>query len=190
MAKLYYKYGVVNSSKTANALMTIHNYEEQGMNVVTIKSKIDTRDYGVLNSRALASKRRVDLLVDTDTDLYEELLGYYNINVVVVDECQFLTVKQIDELRRYVDDIAIPVICYGLKTDYKTKLFPSSQRLLEVADSISEIKTVCKCGAKAIYNARIVDGEIATSGSQICIGSSEYKPVCSRCYSRLVQRRP
>lgn len=187
MAKLYFKFGTMNSSKTANALMTIHNYEEQGMKVYLIKPEIDTRDIGVVRSRALSTGRKVNRLIkDTDKITDYEILNY---DVIIVDECQFLTEKQIDELRYIVDKHNIPVICYGLRTDFQSHLFEGSKRLFEIADSLTEIKTICKCGSKAIFNARINEkGNIITSGKQIEIGGNDkYRAVCSKCYgSRLV----
>ena len=193
MAKLYFKYGVVNSSKSANALMTLHNYEEQGMSVYTMKSSIDTRDYGVIKSRAIGSKKEVDMLLAPESDILK-VFNYANktkkIDVVIVDECQFLTVKQIDSLREIVDTFDVPIICYGLKTDFRTYMFESSKRLIELADSVQEIKTVCSCGSKAIFNAKVdKDGYIITSGMQIEIGGNEiYTPLCSKCYRKRLKK--
>lgn len=193
MAKLYFKYGVVNSSKSANALMTIHNYEEQGMSVYTMKSSIDTRDYGVIKSRAIGSKKEVDMLLAPESDILK-VFNYANktkkIDVVIVDECQFLTVKQIEGLRGIVDEFDVPVICYGLKTDFRTHMFESSKRLIELADSVQEIKTVCSCGSKAIFNAKLdEDGKVILGGSQIKIGGNEtYTPLCSKCYHERLPR--
>lgn len=186
MAKLYYKYGVVNSSKSANALMTIHNYEEQGMKVFLIKSVIDTRDGGQVKSRAIKDTKEVNAVVTNKDNLYT-LISYNmsnGIDVVIIDECQFLCARQINELRRVVDELKIPVICYGLKTDFKTHLFDSSKRLLELADSFQEIKTVCSCGSKAIFNARVnLHGDVMLSGDTIQIGGNDmYKPMCSKCF--------
>lgn len=191
MAKLYFKYGVVNSSKSANALMTIHNYEEQGMKVFVIKPEIDTRDKNIVKSRAINNSRDADLVVHSGDDLYKLIRLSSKPNVFIVDECQFLDVKQIDDLRSVVNDFNIPVICYGLKTDFRTHLFDSSKRLIEVADSIAEIKTVCKCGSKAIFNARVnSDGELIFSGEQIQIGGNDlYVPVCSKCYFNGLRKR-
>lgn len=193
MAKLYFKYGVVNSSKSANALMTIHNYEEQGMKVYIIKPEIDTRDKGVVKSRAINDSRCANFVASDSDDLF---LLFKNNNVcsydvVIVDECQFLSVKQINQLRDIVDILNIPVICYGLKTDFKTNLFASSQRLIELADSISEIKTVCRCGSKAIFNARLDShGNMIFSGEQIKLGGNDlYNPVCSKCYFKSLKEQ-
>lgn len=193
MAKLYFKYGVVNSSKSANALMTIHNYEEQGMSVYTMKSSIDTRDYCVIKSRALNTTREVDMLLNPESDVLKVFNYAYRtkeMDVVIVDECQFLTVKQIEGLRGIVDEFNVPVICYGLKTDFRTHMFESSKRLIELADSVQEIKTVCSCGSKAIFNAKLdEDGKVLLGGSQIKIGGNEtYTPLCSKCYHERLPR--
>lgn len=187
MAKLYFKYGVVNSSKSANALMTIHNYEEQGMSVFLIKSKVDTRDGEYMKSRALNTSRKVDLFIDKDTDIFSIIHQTDNIDVIIVDECQFIEPVQVDQLRRVVDELDIPVICYGLKTDYKTYLFESSKRLIEIADSLQEIKTVCRCGSKALFNGRFDERGIQVlSGDSIKVGDVDiYKPLCSKCFSTL-----
>lgn len=192
MAKLYFKYGVVNSSKSANALMTIHNYKEQGMKVFVIKPEIDSRDYGEIKSRALKSSVKCDKILKKDEEILSFLLtietpAYLFFDVIVVDECQFLTESQVDELRYFVDKYDMPILCYGLKTDYMTKLFEGSKRLLEVADSIQEIKTVCSCGAKAIFNGRFnKDGNLIKNGEQVIIGDTDiYRPLCSRCLQKL-----
>lgn len=187
MAKLYFKYGVVNSSKSANVLMTIHNYEEQGMCVYTMKPSIDTRDYGVIKSRAIASEKEVDIILAPESDVSRVVNSASKtrkVDVIIVDECQFLTVSQVEALRGIVDTLDIPVICYGLKTDFRTNLFDSSKRLLELADSVQEIKTVCSCGSKAIFNAKLdANGSVILGGSQIKIGGNEtYTPLCSKCY--------
>lgn len=194
MAKLYFKYGVVNSSKSANALMTIHNYEEQGMSVYVMKPSIDTRDYNVIKSRALNKARTADMLIYPEYNILRVFDIAYNtmekLDVIVVDECQFLTASQIDNLREIVDTFDIPVICYGLRTDFKTCMFEGSKRLFEIADSIQEIKTVCSCGAKAIFNAKVdKSGNIITEGAQIEIGGNElYKPLCSKCYIKRLSK--
>lgn len=189
MAKLYYKYGVVNSSKSANALMTIHNYEEQGMKVYVIKSVIDTRDKDVVKSRAIKDTKEVNAVVTSKDDLYSLIKkNSHDLDVVIVDECQFLCARQIDELRKVVDELNIPVLCYGLKTDFQTNLFESSKRLVELSDSMQEIKTVCSCGRKALFNARFnSNGKILTSGEVIQVGDIDiYKPMCSKCYYKKI----
>ncbi len=190
MAKLYFKYGAMGSSKTANALITKFNYEERGMKVWLIKPSIDNRD------GASAVKSRIGLyaeayVVTPDKDLIEEYKNHSDINVIIADECQFLTPDQIDDLRTIVDLYDIPVLCFGLRTDFLTHLFPGSSRLFEVADSISEIKTICACGKKAIINARIDEnGKIVTEGDQILIGGNDsYVAMCHSCWQQQIKKQ-
>ena len=190
MAKLYFKYGAMGSSKTANALITKFNYEERGMKVWLIKPSIDDRD------GANAVKSRIGLyaeayVVTPDKDLIEEYKNHSDINVIIADECQFLTPEQIDGLRTIVDEYDIPVLCFGLRTDFLTHLFPGSRRLFEVADSISEIKTICTCGKKAIINARIDEnGKIVTEGDQILIGGNDsYVAMCHSCWQEKIKKQ-
>ena len=190
MAKLYFKYGAMGSSKTANALITKFNYEERGMRVWLIKPSIDNRD------GADAVKSRIGLyanayVVTPDKDLIEEYKNHKDINVIIADECQFLTPDQIDDLRKIVDEYDIPVLCFGLRTDFLTHLFPGSRRLFEVADSISEIKTMCTCGKKAIINARIDEnGKIVTEGDQILIGGNDsYVAMCHSCWQQQIKKQ-
>ena len=190
MAKLYFKYGAMGSSKTANALITKFNYEERGMRVWLIKPSIDNRD------GADAVKSRIGLyanayVVTPDKDLIEEYKNHKDINVIIADECQFLTPDQIDDLRKIVDEYDSPVLCFGLRTDFLTHLFPGSRRLFEVADSISEIKTICTCGKKAIINARIDEnGKIVTEGDQILIGGNDsYVAMCHSCWQQQIKKQ-
>ena len=187
MAKLYFKYGAMGSSKTAQALITKYNYEENELRVWLIKPAADTRD-GV---QVLRSRIGLEAMVDVippDMDLYARFQEEKrtNCDVIIVDECQFLTPEQIDELRAIVNDFNIPVICFGLRTDFRTKLFPGSLRLMEVADTIQEIKTICDCGAKATVNARIdPSGHIITQGAQVELGGNDrYIAMCHKCYVR------
>ena len=183
MAKLYFKYGAMGSSKTANALITKFNYEERGMKVWLIKPSIDDRD-GVRAVRSRIGLSAEADVVSPERNLYEEFVANKAYHVVIADECQFFTPKQIDELRRIVDELDIPVLCYGLRTDFLTHLFPGSRRLFEVADSIQEVKTICSCGKKAIVNARIDgDGNVVTTGGQILIGGNDsYVAMCHSCW--------
>lgn len=184
MAKLYFKYGAMGSSKTAQALITKYNYEENDMNVWLIKPSADTRDgVDILRSR-IGLEAKVEVIAP-HVDVYARFLGRHNrkCDVIIVDECQFLTEKQIDQLRSIVDERNIPVLCFGLRTDFQTRLFPGSRRLMEVADVIEEIKTMCDCGAKATVNARINDGYIVTEGAQVVLGGNDcYIAMCHRCY--------
>lgn len=188
MAKLYFKYGAMGSSKSANALITKFNYEERGMRVWLIKPSTDTRDgAGIIASRiGLSAKADIISHGESIIALLDKMSG---IDVIITDECQFFTPEQIDELREIVNFRNIPVLCFGLRTDFMTHLFPGSRRLLEIADSITEIKTICSCGAKAIVNARIdSDGHVITSGSQVFIGGNDsYVAMCHKCWSRAIK---
>ena len=184
MAKLYFKYGAMGSSKTAQALITKYNYEENDMSVWLIKPSADTRDGAdIMRSRiGLEAQAKV---MTPDMDIYQCFRNSCgeNCHVVIVDECQFMTPTQIDQLRAIVDDYDIPVLCFGLRTDFQTKLFPGSLRLMELADCIEEIKTMCDCGCKATVNARISDGLIVTEGAQVQLGGNDsYIAMCHRCY--------
>ena len=193
MAKLYFKYGAMGSSKTANALITKFNYEERGMKVWLIKPALDDRD-GVAAVRSRIGLSANAYVMQADTNIFEEYKKYSDCDVIIADECQFLTPAQIDDLRRIVDELDIPVLCYGLRTDFLTKLFPGSLRLFEVADSITEIKTICECGKKAIVNARIDgEGKVVTEGGQILIGGNDsYIAMCHSCWKNAIakQRNP
>ena len=187
MAKLYFKYGAMGSSKTANALITKFNYEERGMKVWLIKPSIDVRDGAdAVRSRiGLSAKAHI---ATPDEDLFLEYGKNSDCDVIIADECQFFTAKQVDELRRIVDELNVPVLCYGLRTDFLTRLFEGSRRLFEVADSVTEIKTICSCGKKAIVNARIDgEGKIVTEGGQILLGGNDsYVAMCHSCWKRTI----
>ena len=184
MAKLYFKYGAMGSSKTAQALITKYNYEENDLKVWLIKPSADTRD-GVQILRSRIGLAATVEVIPPEMDLYEtfQMKKAGRCHVIIVDECQFLTEAQIDQLRTIVNDYNIPVMCFGLRTDFQTKLFPGSRRLMEVADTIQEIKTICDCGAKATVNARISDGYIVTEGAQVVLGGNDcYIAMCHKCY--------
>ena len=184
MAKLYFKYGAMGSSKTAQALITKYNYEENGLNVWLIKPSADTRDGADMIRSRIGLEAQCEVITP-DTDIYARFLGSQvrRCHVIIVDECQFMTAQQIDQLRAIVNEHNIPVMCFGLRTDFQTKLFPGSLRLMEVADTVQEIKTICDCGAKAIVNARISDGYIVTEGAQVVLGGNDsYIAMCHRCY--------
>ena len=184
MAKLYFKYGVMGSSKTAQALITKFNYEERGMRVWLIKPQIDSRDgEGVVKSRAgLSSPAYV---FPPEEDIYQSFQRLASqVDVIIVDESQFLTEEQVDQLSMVVIDYNIPVLCFGLRADFRTKMFPGSKRLMEIADSITEIKTICSCGRKATVNVRLdQNGKIITEGEQILIGGNDcYTAMCYQCF--------
>lgn len=184
MAKLYYKYGAMGCSKTAQALITKFNYEERGMKVLLLKPAIDTRDGETITRSRIGLSASANAVSQSENlyDLYTDF--HSSFNVVIVDECQFLTPQQVDQLGQIVIDYDIPVLCFGLATDFTTHLFPGSQRLFEIAESISEIKSVCKCGAKATVNARMDDnGNIVFKGEQVCLGGNDrYVAMCRKCW--------
>ena len=185
MAKLYFKYGAMGSSKTAQALITKYNYEENDMKVWLIKPSADTRDGAEILRSRIGLEARVEVMLP-DQNIYDRYTATRNgsCHAVIVDECQFMTEAQIDQLRAIVDDYNVPVLCFGLRTDFQTKLFPGSRRLMEVADTIQEIKTICDCSAKATVNARIdSDGYIVTEGAQVVLGGNDsYIAMCHRCW--------
>lgn len=190
MAKLYFKYGAMGCSKTAQALITKFNYEERNMKVLLLKPAIDRRDGAdIVRSRIGLEAKAIP--VREDENIYNEYLEKYSDrNVIIVDECQFLTPAQVDQLSEIVIKKNIPVLCFGLATDFMTHLFPGSRRLFEIAESISEIKSVCVCGAKATVNARIGDdGKIVTEGSQVCLGGNDrYMAMCRKCWLKRIAR--
>ena len=187
MAKLYFKYGAMGSSKTAQALITKYNYEENDLRVWLVKPSADTRDGKALVRSRIGLEASADI-IPPETDLLALFRDrhLHSCDVIIVDECQFLTQEQIDQLRTIVDEHNIPVMCFGLRTDFQTKLFPGSLRLMEVADTIQEIKTICDCGAKATVNARIdSQGHIITQGAQVVLGGNDsYIAMCHKCYVR------
>ena len=196
MAKLYFKYGTMGSSKTAQALITRYNYNEKGMTVWLIKPAADTRD-GVTTLRSRVGLEAPAEVIAPDTDVREryivqtELLEREgtHLDVIIVDECQFMTAAQIDQLRYIVDVHNVPVLCFGLRTDFLSTLFEGSRRLFEVADTISEIKAICDCGAKATTNARIdSEGYIVTEGDQLLLGGNDrYLAMCHKCWIRNIR---
>ena len=190
MAKLYFKYGAMGSSKTAQALITKYNYEENEMSVWLIKPSADTRDgIDILRSR-IGLEAKVEVITP-QVDVYERFVQTRkgHCDVIIVDECQFMTPEQIQQLRAIVDDVNIPVLCFGLRTDFLTRLFAGSQRLMEIADAIQEIKTMCDCGTKATVNARIDgNGHIVTEGAQVVLGGNDsYIAMCHRCYESAIR---
>lgn len=191
MAKLYFKYGVMSSAKSAELLLKAYQLRERNLKVLLLKSNIDTRDgANIIKSRAGLSDTCYSINEDTNIiDSYFNDKGHLlfkdiKLDFILVDEAQFLTEKQVEQLSYIVDNFNINVICYGLRTDFMTKLFPGSRRLFELADSIEEMKSVCSCGRKAIINARIdKDANIITQGNQVEIGSEDkYITLCRKCY--------
>ena len=189
MSKLYFRYGAMNCGKTTSLLQVAHNYEERGMKVVLIKPSIDTKANDSVSSR-IGVEGKVDHLVSPE----ENLKGYLNLLVgntscVLVDEAQFLSESQVEELFVFSKLTNIPVICFGLRCDFRTNLFPGSKRLFELADEIEELYTICRCGRKARFNARIVNGEFTLDGDQVAIdGDVEYESLCGKCYLTKVRK--
>ncbi len=192
MAKLYFKYGAMGSSKTAQALITKYNYEENGLSVWLLKPSADVRDGAQILKSRIGLEAVVDVIAPgVDLFLLFDQTKRGGCDVIIVDECQFMEPGQIDQLRNIVDEYGVPVMCFGLRTDFQCKLFPGSQRLMEVADTIQEIKTICDCGAKATVNARI-DGEhhIVTEGAQVVLGGNDsYIAMCHKCWVRGIRER-
>ena len=188
MAKLYFKYGAMGSSKSAQALITQFNYEELGMTVWLIKPSVDTRD-GADIIRSRIGLERTARIITPEQDIVEEYKRAGKCDVIISDEAQFFTPAQIGQLRTLVDEEDIPVLCFGLRTDFLTHFFPGAQRLMELADSITEIKTVCACGRKATVNARIDGrGHIVTEGSQILLGGNDsYVAMCHKCWKEKIR---
>lgn len=189
MAKLYFKYGTMGSSKTAQALITKFNYEERGMKTVLIKPSVDTRDgKNVCKSRIGLSAEA--LTVNKSVNLFK-LIRDMKVDVVIVDECQFLTEDQVDQLADVVMEMDVPVLCFGLRADFQTHLFPGSKRLFEIADSITEIKYICECGNKAVVNARLDEsGRVVTEGSQVLIGGNDrYVAMCRKCWLKKIKQQ-
>ncbi len=185
MSKLYFRYGAMNSGKTTLLIQVAHNYEERGMKVVILKPGIDTKGNDKIVTR-IGLKRKVDHIVQND----EKLINYLctlplDIVCVLVDEAQFLTRDQVDDLFMFTKLKNIPVICYGLRSDFKTMAFPGSLRLFEVSDVMEELITICRCGKRAKFNGRIVNGEFTSNGEQVAIDGEnhvEYESLCGKCY--------
>ena len=193
MAKLYFKFGAMKCGKTRDLIKTWYNYNEKGMNVLIMKPGDDKKAGENIQSRA-KEELKADFIVPKEKNIYNLISNYLienNLDCILVDEAQFLTEKQVDELSDIVDNFKIPVLCYGLRADAFTHLFTGSKRLFEVADAFEELKAVCKCGEKATHNLRLdrIDGELVPifTGPQIAIDGidSEYDSVCRPCYKTL-----
>ena len=190
MAKLYFKYGAMGSSKSAQALITQFNYEELGMSVWLIKPSVDTRDGADIIKSRIGLQRSAQIITP-EQNIAGEYAKLEKYDVIIADEAQFFTPEQIDQLRGLVDDEDIPVLCFGLRTDFLTHFFPGARRLMELADSITEIKTVCECGRKATVNARIDGtGRIVTEGAQVFLGGNDsYIAMCHKCWKRKIREQ-
>lgn len=188
MSKLYFRYGAMNCGKSTNLLQVAHNYEERGMKVIIIKPYTDTKGGDKVISR-LGINRKVDMLLDENENVYERVEKYVEengkIDCILVDEVQFFKKNQIDELFKIAVIKDIPTICYGLRTDFQMNGFEGSERLLLLAHSLEELKTICNCGKKALVNGRKINGEFVFEGKQIAIDKEdnvEYEPLCPKCY--------
>lgn len=191
MAKLYFKYGAMGSSKTAQALITKFNYEERGMKVWIAKPSIDNRDGENIIQSRIGLKTEAYVISSHENIFRTFQLLKQRYDVVIIDEAQFLSEEQVNQLGNIVMQLKVPVMCFGLKTDFQTKMFPGSKRLFEIAESISEIKTICKCGKKATVNARIDGyGNIVTEGEQVEIGGNDkYVAMCYKCYCEAIREK-
>ncbi|MCQ2969537.1 MAG: thymidine kinase [Clostridium sp.] len=188
MGKLYFRYGAMNSGKSTHLMQVAHNYEERGMKVILIKPSTDKKGGDKLVSR-LGVERKVDILCQKNMNIYEEIEKWEEIkfkaNCILVDEVQFMTKEQVDQLFKIAVVLDIPVICYGLRTDFMMEGFEGSTRLLLLAHSIEEMKTICKCGRKAILNGRMINGEFVFEGEQVAIdniNNVQYESLCGHCY--------
>ncbi len=188
MSKLYFRYGAMNSGKSTHLMQVAYNYEERGMKVILIKPFTDTKGGEKLVSR-LGVERKVDFVIYEEDDILEKVKKYKEINgsidCILVDEVQFLKSKQIDNLFEIAVGLDIPVICYGLRTDFRMQGFEGSIRLLLLAHSIEEMKTICKCGRKAVLNGRKVNNRFVFEGEQVAIdnvNNVEYESLCGHCY--------
>lgn len=191
MSKLYFRYGAMNCGKSTNLLQVAYNYEERGMQVAILKPKTDTKGGNLVVSR-LGVTREVDLWLDHGKDLYKEVKNYTaaqgKLHCILVDEVQFFKREQIDQLFELAVIENIPVICYGLRTDFMMNGFEGSERLLLLAHSLEELKTICTCGKKALLNGRKINGKFVFEGEQVAIDGQdhvEYQSLCPRCYFKL-----
>ena len=186
MAKLHFKYGAMNSGKSDTLIKTAYNYEERDLNVIVIKPGIDTKG----DTRVVARggyERDADIIATPQINLIDEINTYDDVACVLVDEAQFLAPEQISQLYTIAKEYGISVICYGLRADFQTKLFPGSVRLFEVADNVEKLPTMCFCGAQAEFNCRKVDGLYVFTGDQVAIdgeGEVTYDSLCGSCYTR------
>ena len=195
MAKLYFRYGAMNCGKSTNLMQVAYNYNERGMKSIVIKPQIDTKGENSVVSR-LGINKTIDMLINKEMNIFKEIKNKIKnkekIDCILVDEVQFLSAIQIDQLLMIAIKLNIPVIAYGLRTDFKMNGFEGSQRLLLIAHSIEELKTICRCGRKAIFNARKINGEFVSDGDQVAIDGEnkvEYESLCSNCYYELVLKK-
>lgn len=189
MSKMYFRYGAMNAGKTSLLLQVAYNYEERDHKVVIIKSSLDTKGDDTIVTRS-GLKRKVDILLAQEDSLVD--FDFSKFSCILVDEAQFLTAEQVDELYEITKFKNIPVICYGLRSDFNRTLFPGSKRILEICDVIEELITICRCGKRAKFNGRIVNGEFTNVGNQVCIETVEdvsYESLCGICYLKKVLKK-
>lgn len=193
MGKLYFRYGAMNSGKSTNLMQVAHNYEERGMRVLILKPMTDTKGGNHVVSR-LGVEREADFSVEPTHDVYLEVVKRIRtdgrVDCILVDEVQFFKTRQIDQLFRLAVKHDLPIICYGLRTDFLMNGFEGSARLLLLAHAVEELKTICTCGKKALLNARKIDGRFVFEGEQIAIDGEnhiEYQSLCPRCYFELYE---
>lgn len=183
MAKLYFRFGVMGSSKTANALMVRYNYAEKEKNAILLKPKLDSRDGEKIIKSRIGIESNCIFIEDFLKDIEDDKTILHHCSCIIIDEAQFMKTKQAETFAYIVDYYNIPVICYGLKTDFKGELFEGSRRLIELCDVIEEIPTVCWCGCKAKFNARISEGKVLRDGEQVQLGGNEsYVGLCRKHY--------
>jgi len=192
-SKLVFYYGAMGCGKTRELLKSLHSMREDGFNVIVMKPSCDTKGDNTIVSRDNGSAN-VDFLVGDDVNIYLGIADYlanYNLDVVLVDEAQFLKSKQVEQLSDVVDYFGVDVICYGLLTDFQTKFFEGSKRLMELADSRIEMERKCSCGNKKAFNARFINGEFVLDGDQLAIDGIDatYNPLCRKCYKKLVKSK-
>lgn len=187
MAKLYFRYGAMGSGKTIDLLKVAYNYEERGLRVLLLSPVKDDR-YGKSKITTRIGLQRDSIGITEDMNLFSYVKNLYEKpNAILVDEAQFFTEAQIFQLSDIVDYFEIPVMCYGLRADFRLNFFPGSKTLMAIADSVEEIKTICECGKKAIINMRFIDGMAVVEGEQVVIGGNDtYKSVCRKCYKKYV----
>ena len=191
MSKLYFRYGAMGSGKSSALLQVAYNYNEKGMYVILMKPQVDTKAENRVSSR-IGIEREVDILIPRDSGIIELIPDTRKPDAIIVDESQFLTSDQVDELYFISKIYDIPVLCYGLRCDFQMKGFEGSTRLLEIADDIEEMKTICKCGSKATQNIRLINGEPTFEGEQVVIDDHtqvEYEGICGKCYLQLRRRK-
>ena len=185
MANLTFRYGAMNSGKSTALMQVAYNYEEKEMKVIVLKPSVDTKGNDSLVSR-IGITRKVDYLVANNSSIIKLLReSLENVSCILVDEAQFLSKKHVEELYFICKELEIPVICYGLRSDFKTNSFPGSRRLFELADKLEELTTICACGKKAKFNARVINGKYVFDGEQVAIdevNSVSYEPLCGKCY--------